>query len=326
MNQWAEQFSNSKMKFEFQTTKNWIRSPKPSGDLAFKKAQIGVNDPTTAQQNEYSQAFINAVGDEINFAGVSAIIYYFPPTVQGIEYDFGQRNQLMQTKQGPINVMYWGGGKYHYSNLGRVSGEVKQSLFWSFWIHEILHSQGFPLHAPGNGFVTGLATDQYGESTSFDTWSSFRAGWLDGDQIVCADRNKVSENYVKLASVDRNGKGIKSIMLKISDHELLVVESRKPVDWSASWPADASGLLVYKVDTTKDNDRTGESQGDTGNEVKYSKWAYYLAPDGVTPEGNQARDFKNYLVRAGKTLSHSGIRITLVQMADQDVIKIEKAS
>jgi len=326
MNQWAEQFSNGKMTFEFQTTDSWIRSPKPSADLAFQKAQIGANDPTTATQNEYSQAFINAAGDKFNFSGVSAIIYYFPSNVQGIEYDFGQRNQTMQTKQGPIRIMYWGGGKYHYSNIGRVNGETKQSLFWAFWIHEILHSQGFPLHAPGNGFVTGLATDQYGESGSFDTWSTFKAGWLNDNQVVCVDKPNLKSSFVKLAAVDRNGTGIKSVMVKISDHEVLVIESRKNVDWSASWLSDANGLLVYKVDTTKDNDRTGESSGDTGNEARYSKWAYFLAPDGVKLEGNQSRDFKNYLVREGRTLTDSGVNITLVKIGEDDVIQIQKAS
>ncbi len=326
MNQWAEQFSNGKMTFEFQTTDSWIRSPKPSADLAFQKAQIGANDPSTATQNEYSQAFINATSDKFNFSGVTAIIYYFPPSVQGIEYDFGQRNQTMQTKQGPIRVMYWGGGKYHYSNIGRVNGETKQSLFWAFWIHEILHSQGFPLHAPGNGFITGLATDQYGESGSFDTWSTFKAGWLNDNQVVCVDKPNLTSSFVKLASVDRNGAGIKSAMVKISEHEVLVVESRKNVDWSSSWPSDANGLLVYKVDTKKDNDRTGESTGDTGNEPRYSKWAYFLAPDGVKLEGNQSRDFKNYLIREGRTLTDSGVKITLVKLGDEDVIQIQKTS
>jgi hypothetical protein len=131
---------------------------------------------------------------------------------------------------------------------------------------------------------------------------------------------------VKLASVDRNGAGIKSAMIKISEHEVLVVESRKNVDWSSSWPSDANGLLVYKVDTKKDNDRTGESTGDTGNEPRYSKWAYFLAPDGVKLEGNQSRDFKNYLIREGRTLTDSGVKITLVKLGDEDVIQIQKTS
>lgn len=326
MNQWAAQFSNGKMTFDFQTSDSWIRSPKPSADLAFQKAQIGVNDPTTAQQNEYSQAFINASGDKFNFTGVSAIIYYFPATVQGIEYDFGQRNQLMQTKQGQINVMYWGGGKYHYSNIGRVSGEVKQSLFWSFWIHEILHSQGFPLHAPGNGFVTSLATDQYGESGAIDSWSTFKAGWLNDDQVVCADKSSLKNSFIQLTPLDKIVMGIKSTIIKISNHEVLIVESRKPIDWSSNWPKDASGLMVYKVDTTKDNDRTGESSGDTGNEERYSKWGYYLAPDGATLDTNQSRDFRNYLLKEGKSVTYSNVKVTLVKAGDNDIIQIQRVS
>jgi len=326
MNQWAAQFSNGKMTFDFQTSDSWIRSPKPSAELAFPKAQIGVNDPTTAQQNEYSQAFINASGDKFNFTGVSAIIYYFPATVQGIEYDFGQRNQLMQTKQGAINVMYWGGGRYHYSDVGRVNGATKQSLFWAFWIHEILHSQGFPLHAPGNGFTTSLATDQYGESGAIDSWSTFKAGWLNDDQVVCADKSTLKDSLVQLTPLDKNGLGIKSAIIKLSNHEVLIVESRKPIDWSSSWPKDASGLMVYKVDTTKDNDRTGESSGDTGNEERYSKWGYYLTPDGAKLDTNQSRDFKNYLVKEGRTVTYSNVRITLVKSGETDIVQIQKAS
>ena len=94
----------------------------------------------------------NESHNEYDFSNIHGILILFPPTVEGIEKDLGGRGgTLLQTPQGPKELFYWGGGKYHFTDTpGYIDAAGKRDQLWSFWIHEMLHSQGISLHAPGN--------------------------------------------------------------------------------------------------------------------------------------------------------------------------------
>jgi len=93
-------------------------------------------------------------------------------------------------------------------------------------------------------------------------------------------------------------------------------------DWSPS----ESGPLVYTVSPSAGTLEmmSQESQKRRGNADDFSKWAYYIYPDGVSTEGLNCNDFTQAFVREGDTLSHEGVTISLEFSEDElDYVSIE---
>ena len=315
MSSWVKEFSNKKLTYNIQSGSSWIRAPKPSSDYKVP-VRIAGNTYVDLQnyQNSVAQSFIDASGSQFNFKNVTAVFFYFSSTPSGIPNGMDGRNAALQTKQGQINTLYYGPGTYsnsHPSTMGQL------------FIHEMLHSQGLAGHAPGNGFITGVMQNQDGSGV-LDAWSTFLLDWFEPSQVFCVSKSEVSGQYVELTPLEVVEGGFKSLMIPISSHEILVVESRRPVGFSSLWENTDKGIFVYKVDTTMDNDRSHESSGDTGNDVAFSKYAYYLHPDS-RPSSNDSgiSKYQNYLVKAGESVTYAGIKISLILSGDQDLIHIE---
>ena len=315
MNSWVKEFSNEKLTFNIQSGSSWIRASEPSTSYAVP-VRIAGNTYVDLQnyQNSVAQSFIDASGSQFNFNNVTAVFFYFSSTPTGIPNGMDGRNVALQTKQGQISTLFYGPGTYsnsHPATMGQL------------FIHEMLHSQGLAGHAPGNGFITGVMQNQDGSGV-LDAWSTFLLDWFDSNQVFCASKSKVRDQYLELTPLEVVQTGFKTLMIPISSHEILVVESRRPVGFSALWGSDDKGLFVYKVDTTMDNDRSHESLGDTGNEIISSKYAYYLHPDSrPTSSDSGISRYQNYLVKVGDSVTYAGIKISLVSSGEQDLIHIQ---
>jgi hypothetical protein len=83
-------------------------------------------------------------------------------------------------------------------------------------------------------------------------WHRFLQDWFTDAQIICSDINFYSERKATvdistLSVVDNN---LKSVMIKINESEVIVIETRKKAQYDL---VDASneGLLVYKVNVNR---------------------------------------------------------------------------
>ncbi|MEK9578785.1 MAG: hypothetical protein VW008_05480, partial [Aquiluna sp.] len=91
----------------------------------------------------------------------------------------------------------------------------------------------------------------------------------------------------------------KAIIIRTGAHEGIVVEARRPIGYTR-WQAEDEGLLVYRLDTSLMNDRSGERNGrDCGNSPEFDKWAYYLEPSGGS---SSSCDFSDYLLSEGQSV------------------------
>ncbi|MDH6239545.1 DUF2510 domain-containing protein [Aurantimicrobium minutum] len=325
--EWGKYYSQGKLNYSFQVHEGWVTVPRNSAEYVVPWTNPHTQNETIEIQDQLTEDVIRSLGNEYDFSNIHGILILFPPTVEGIEKDLGGRGgTLLQTPQGPKELFYWGGGKYHFTDApGYIDAAGKRDQLWSFWIHEMLHSQGISLHAPGNGFLTGLQSNQYGGSFALDAWELFLLGWTDDNQIHCLDRELLTSSQIKLNSSDVTTAGTRAAIIRLSDHEALVIESRRPVGYSSSWPENVSGIFVYKVDTTLDNDRSHECCGDMGNDPTYPKWAFYLLPDGRTVMANSPLTQHNdYIVRQGDSVTYEDLSIELVYSGKQDFVKITK--
>lgn len=324
---WANYFSNGKLNFDFQTYDGWVHAPFPSADYFVPATTPNSDNPYNDIMTQMGQDIVNASGNTFDFTNVDGMLFLFPPTIQGVDRDLGQRGVIIQTPQGPKNLFFWGGGKYHYiDSNGYLTAATKRADLWSYWIHEMLHSQGLPLHAPGNGIQTSLANNQYGDSFALDRWESFLAGWIDDNQVFCTDLTTLTTANVKLSPVEAKTSGNQMAIVKLNDSEALVIESRRATGYSSQWPKDLNGIFVYRINTTLDNDRSQECCGDTGNDPAYSKWGYFLMPEGHKPDTSRGplNQHLSFMAKENDKVIYGGVEIELVYSGDQDYVKITK--
>ena len=317
---WYESFSGGKLKLSFQIGTSWVRAPKPDESYVVPKNQA--NTPGAAQdvQAALAQDVITAAGSQFDFGKAHGVFLYMP-TIKSVDYDMGLRGSSLRTPAGSKPLFLWGGGAYHFDNRNVWAG-AKRDKMWAFWIHEMLHSQDQALHAPGNGFSTGLGQDQYGSSLVLSTWELFRFGWID-EAVTCLDKADIKPGTTSIIRpLENTARGMKSVIIRLSQFEALVVESRRSIGYSSEWNG-LQGALVYRIDTRVDNDRSGESTGDTGNTEQFPKWGYYLAPDRNITTGSSSRSVSDFLFKPGDSRTFAGVKITVTSTSkDGDYITL----
>ncbi len=103
-----------------------------------------------------------------------------------------------------------------------------------------------------------------------------------------------------------------------------MVEARRPIGYTC-WQAEDEGLLVYRLDTSLMNDRSGERNGrDCGNSPEFDKWAYYLEPSGGS---SSSCDFSDYLLSEGQSVVSSGVKIEAVgQTHELSYVRVSRST
>ncbi len=323
MNDWYKYFSADKASLSFQIGSEWVRAPKPDSNYLVPKNIA--NSPGIAGEIQYmlAQDIVTAAGNKFDFKK-SNVIFFYMPTIKSVDYDMGGRGITLNTPEGSKKYFFWGGGAYHFDNRN-LNANTKKEKMWAFWIHEMLHSQGLALHSPANGSSSGLHTDQYGLSLAIDSWELFRLGWVENSNIKCLDVSKDLNNRLVLKPVEMGSKEAKFAVVKLNSYEALVVESRRPIGYSKEWRPDQQGILVYRIDVRNDNDRSGESTGDSGNSPSYPKWGYLLSPDNKNLNNLSPHEIERFIFRKNQTITYSNVKIKLLDSApDRDLVEITK--
>ena len=316
---WLKQFTNGRMSYDWQVTPNWIRNPKKISDYGVANStHFGYFDDRPLVQD-----LLNAADPVVDFTNVKIVLFLFPRTISDLPIQvIGQNQNRFTTNEATIGN-YWGGGRFAYQR-------DYEKLLWAIWIHETMHMHGLPGHAPGNGWPLSITTNQYGVALAINTWESFLAGWLDEKSILCKKASDVNDFSVTLTPLDRDQEGLKSVMIPLNDHELLVVESRRGEAFSSEMNRGFYGITTYLVDTKKNNDRSQESSGkDDGNDPTYPKFAYYLKSSSGDHGGVQlVRGYldRNILAYEGEHFLYRGIKISLTKSGEHDTVQIQKVS
>lgn len=330
--EWSEFWSQGAFRYEFQVVETWQELPADSFDYEISSGGLQQRDVST--ELKLANDIVAAVGDQVDWEAAHGLYVYFPPTIESINEEWGGRgSEWIRTPAGDKQLFFRGGGRWHNTGgSGGISAELKREYLWSYWIHEMLHSQGVMLHAPGNGFTTGLGQNQYPSPVKFsaaiDAWEAFLLGWIKDEQVLCIDaREPVSESLAILTAQEIYGGQRKMVVIRTGEHDGIVIESRRPVGYSERWAFDDSGLLVYSLNLRVMNDRSGESTGmDCGNNPDYDKWAYYLPPNEHTGLKDSCF-FSDFIVREGDYVSHEGVRVDLVFSDEEmDYVRITPGS
>jgi hypothetical protein len=106
-----------------------------------------------------------------------------------------------------------------------------------------------------------------------------------------------------LVPIEREQVGLRSVIVKLSDYEALVIESHRKDKWSERWPTGTFGVSVMRIDTRVDT--VWDMGSSTGK---------YLVP---------AQEHSLDFLKVGQSFTADGVKITVLQSAENDQIKIE---
>lgn len=246
---WSKYFSRGKMSYKVVTSDTWFRVPKNPEWFDSRK-------PLQTLEQQMDQ-IVQAAESKIDFSGATYINVVFSPgsTPAYLYGDFSL------TYKGITNKSFVFGG---YNEDWMLTGPL-----WDYTIHEILHPQGFIGHGPDNGGPWGIGMNQWGRSEAVTSWEGFLAGWYGEEEILCLDPARLPGQEIQLSSIDEFGFGYESVMIRLSEEEMLVVEYRKP----GTYNANPESLTVYQLNVNKSHYRC-----DSCNqlEAEQKNWWSYL--------------------------------------------------
>ena len=317
---WYSYESNGKLKVTVSYVDKWLRAPKPSQKYNWNHP--GTQNPTNLTDDQIGQDFADIADPYVDFRNVGAFFVMHPNRIKTIEYGT-LANVRVNTAEGAISP---------YVVANGFMSDRQDGALWAYWIHEFMHHVGITGHAPDHLWGMDLMTLQSGFGLSTTTWNQLLIDWLPANQLYCRTIDNLKSDILTLTSIDSLNDGIKSAMIAVSSHEVLVIESRRKDFWSSSVNTLVNkeafdgfyGVLIYLVDTTKtssnfDLDITAPDYDPT----KY-RFAYNLKIS-----SNHINEYKgvwnlDYLMLYGESVEFRNIRISLIDSGDFDTIKIEK--
>ena len=319
---WAEFWSQGKLQFNIQYVDYWLELPMKAKDFPMDREPyiaklLEEQLPLGMSFNDFDATFVQ--WDNLYQAPGAADAATSGKTKYTLRVG---SNELFYEDEALRPNLVWAPSYDHASNRGHPI-ELKQEFAYGHWLHEILHEMGLNLHAPGNGWPTGVgqvlypySADGFMWSLAISAWEQFQLTWLSDSQVHCVDKSKEAETRSVLTPLESYGGERKLIAIPSINEkdELLAIEARVPGKWS-HWSESDFGLLVYRVDpSAKHRDHIPH---ECGNDPDVDKWAYYLFPDNAEVERNHCGHFSEALLRPGETLTYEGIVVKLESIVDE---------
>jgi hypothetical protein len=264
MKKWAKFFSRGKMTYDIEfNAPKWIRAPKGAEWYTCnqcKGAKKELQPKATA-----AQQIISAADKDYDFSGVEMVYFIFPAEA---EEKWGTtlygRNEPYKTDEGTIIASVYG-------EMGGVVGaKPDRNTIWDHAVHELLHYQGFVGHGPSNHTGHFVSVDAWGPSKAITSWEGFLNGWFGENEVLCLDKDKLSkEVVVTMGSIDTFGPRKESVMIRLNEEEIIVVERREPGPFTRIDSSGRGGLRVgftaYRVNVNSehyrdDSDRNSDAK------------------------------------------------------------------
>jgi len=238
-------------------SKKWFRISGSYKDFVTKTADEAQTGPAPKKQKFYDAAAA-ASDAETNYSDVDVVIFAIPTGKKVFaegphEFSFIY-NGYLKTAEGNIYDIVAAGDMYIIPTYLPP---------WSLYAHEMGHMIGTP-HQADEYFNSGapsqkyqqnplggwdIMSTQYGSSRTITSWLRWVAGWLKDEQVVCATKETITENYFELQPINTINAGVESLVIKLNESKALVVESRRfDPNFDVDTGNSKDGVLIYLVD------------------------------------------------------------------------------
>ena len=246
---------------------------------------------------EIANDVLDVADKEINFEDVDKLFFIGPPGTSRTElYNWGGSQQLKTDEGKPQPGVYISG---HPTTIKSGSANMRGPMGE---IHEIMHLMAGTLFDHNEGLTGGFG-NMSGAMNDFLAWDKLVAKFIDGEQVRCAPTDKTSVHWIKPSTI--NGKYEKLLMIPISDHEAIAVESIRRSGFNYKLPDYKLGALVSTINT-KQMDR--EMNGREGIEVV----------------SNPNKSFVKLPLLPGEFLDVNGYKITVIESGEfGDVVQVD---
>lgn len=315
--------------YSWHMPKEWIRMPLESNYYTFGKQNIAsdgsyvtVEDQLQSTEDITSQIFTEAE----KYMNLDEIDYFWivlPPTTTNVDWTVNGNRLQVLTPTG-IHFLTF----YSIANI-LWNEHSQQAPMYGTILHEMLHAHGATQHAPGNEYALHVGNSI---GSVMGAWDSFIMGWRPDEVFACIDSTKLKSIDINLTPLDHKESGYKAAIIKLSDKEVIVVESRRKGPFSYKWLEGTAFVTAYTVDSSKLGLRF---DGDNSRVKDY--FSYYLEInekhddwiDLGQPFANMnGPDTENFAVRhvafEGDVFEYGGISIEVIEQRDTDTVRISK--
>ena len=282
--EWYSWFSQGNVKYNLRIADRWVRAPKTSENYYW--LHPGKPGVQLMSSIDIAASYRSLAGSVVDTTGVTTVWAVLPKAITAIDEGFAWRGY-----PGTFSI---GSDSYR-----------RRTPIWQHFVHETLHSHGALGHSPKNGQI-GLFWNTGSPGATLNSWDAMTIGWMKQENIYCVSKQNISAQTLALVPLEREQVGLRSVVIKISDYEALVIESHRKDKWSERWPDGTTGVSVMRVDTR--NDTVWDLGSSTGT---------YVIP---------ARDHSLDFLKVGQFFTTDGIKISLVASGDNDQIRIDQSS
>ena len=345
--EWLKWYTNDKVKLEFVTYDKWLRAPKPSAK--YDASNSGARGPNDIQSGglttqQISEDYIHTIEDTADLSNTTSIWVYFPENITTPSGAFQpQTTGVITKKYGLVS-----------SQLVSVGADTYQSHRprWAYFLHEMIHGFGLQGHSPK--FLPYPHLNKLGEMSNADGWTnallpfdSLTWGVANSSDIYCVDKPHLRSVDLTLVPLEREQVGLRSAMIRLNDHQVLVVESHRSDKWGVGEGAGFAGVMVSIIDTTVN---TSFDESNPSDPCLVSTGVYLTVPgvnhgthqpigqllpgyngdrvgvyNGVAIAGDYDQWDLNHVMYTGESLTSVGVKISLIKGGDNDTVRIENA-
>lgn len=302
--------SERKLKMNLTYSDSWFRIPASYKSFTTTPVEEAQRGEAPKKQVFYDAAI--AASDAGTDFSKSNVVFFAVPTAKSVfsqgphEFNFDW-NGYLKTAEGDIYDTATAGDWFLKSG-----GDEPP---WVYYVHEVGHMIGIPHQAnedakdeprlwiqnPINGYE--IMANQGGATRTISSWLRWLAGWLDDDQVVCTTKAAITDNYFELTPINVVSGDVESLVIKLSDTKVVVVESRRfDPYFDRKTPNNKNGLIVYTVDATKGSAQGNQALLSPRDITKYihePMWrtsgeldAMFFQGDSVVIEGMKIQAFK----------------------------------
>jgi hypothetical protein len=346
---WLKWYTHDKVKLDFVTYPNWIRVPKTSGN--YDASNNSDRSPGALQAGgltvqQINDDYVHAIEGVADLSNTTSIWVYMPLNITKIDGGFQPQTVLVQSqKYGLITSQLVAVGADTY---------LSRRVRWGYFLHEMFHGWGMQGHSPKYIPTDGKLT-RLGEGSTADGWTNALLPWdalvwgvAKPSDVFCIDKPNLKSVDLKLVPLEREQEGIKSAMVKINEHQVLLVESHRSDKWGVGEGPGFAGVMVAIIDTTVstawDNEVTPKDPCITStgvylrvpslNHGSHQPIGLPIINNGKTYIGaglingmGIAGDYEywdlNHIMYTGESISAAGLKVTLVKGGDNDTIRVE---
>jgi M6 family metalloprotease-like protein len=299
---WYKYVSSGRLNVNWTITNKWIRLPGPSIDYAVP--QSGSYPETT----NFWRKVIQKIDEEVDLTNITNIVFLLPDSqtivpVSVQSFPWMPEMQGYNSKKGKV---------LSFSLAGK---NFTDSRYWSYWAHEFGHVIGLAhvgsSYLPWGEFsMYDLLGHQDGPTKELSGWMRFIAGWLEDKQVYCQDINELSQVSLSLRPLSSADLGLKLAVIKTSENNAVIIESRRVTKFSCFTPSSLNGILVYKYDARLANQQT---------------FLTPFIPDGRTVDKNACNNpFTNYMLYPGDEANFEGIKVSYISNGNSDQVVVTK--